>query len=164
MNSEITQFLELINPQPGYKILEVTSHADALSQAVATVLEPFDGTLDLALYPGEHETFENNAVITSSTVSSYARPFKGAARSYDIVIIRDVLDRHDFAQKILALCYRSLANAGNIIVIARSGAMDSDVMKEELEQCEFRAANGIDIFADADLVMAKKLHMWGNGL
>ena len=37
-------------------------------------------------------------------------------------------------------------------------------MYELLENNEFRAANFIDIFPNYDLVMAKKMHMWGNGL
>ena len=164
MSSEIAQFLELINPQPGYRILDVTSHADELSEALAAMLAEVGGTLGLVLYPGEHRTPEVEDVVMASTVPSYAKPFRSPARHYDVVIVRDVLDRHDFAQRMQALCYKSLANAGEIIVIARKGAMDCERMKEELEQNEFRASNRIDIFADSDLVMAKKMHMWGNGL
>jgi hypothetical protein len=37
-------------------------------------------------------------------------------------------------------------------------------MKALLEEFEFRAINDIEIFDDYNLVMAKKMHMWGNGL
>ena len=33
-----------------------------------------------------------------------------------------------------------------------------------LEEFEFRSSNEIDVLPEYDLVMAKKLHMWGNGL
>ena len=36
--------------------------------------------------------------------------------------------------------------------------------KEMLEEFEFRSPNEIDVLPEYDLVMAKKLHMWGNGL
>jgi len=42
--------------------------------------------------------------------------------------------------------------------------MDIEAMKEMLEEFEFRAANDIDVVEGYDLVMAKKMHMWGNGL
>ena len=42
--------------------------------------------------------------------------------------------------------------------------MKIDEMLELLETFEFRAANQIDILQEYDLVMAKKMHMWGNGL
>ena len=42
--------------------------------------------------------------------------------------------------------------------------MDIEAMKEMLEEFEFRAANEIDVLPEYDLVMAKKMHMWGNGL
>ncbi|MDQ1245442.1 MAG: hypothetical protein QG565_1783, partial [Campylobacterota bacterium] len=33
-----------------------------------------------------------------------------------------------------------------------------------LEEFEFRAPNEIDIVEGYDLIIAKKMHMWGNGL
>ena len=36
--------------------------------------------------------------------------------------------------------------------------------KEILEDFEFRVANYIDLVEGYDLIMAKKMHMWGNGL
>jgi hypothetical protein len=44
------------------------------------------------------------------------------------------------------------------------GTMDISAMKEMLERHEYRAANAIDVLPEYDLVMAKKMHMWGNGL
>ena len=42
--------------------------------------------------------------------------------------------------------------------------MDVEQIKEYLIQHEFRAHNEIDLLEGYDLVMAKKMHMWGNGL
>jgi hypothetical protein len=42
--------------------------------------------------------------------------------------------------------------------------MDIESTKELLEKFEFRAPNEIDVIDEYDLVMAKKMHMWGNGL
>jgi hypothetical protein len=46
----------------------------------------------------------------------------------------------------------------------KKGVLDIEALKEKLELFEFRSANNIDIIKDYDLVIAKKMHMWGNGL
>jgi hypothetical protein len=42
--------------------------------------------------------------------------------------------------------------------------MDIEAVKTILEDHEFRAPNEIDIMEGYDLIMAKKMHMWGAGL
>ena len=51
-----------------------------------------------------------------------------------------------------------------IIILEPKGLMDISNVKEMLYEHEFRAANEIDIIQGYDLIMAKKMHMWGNGL
>jgi hypothetical protein len=46
----------------------------------------------------------------------------------------------------------------------KKGLMDVHAMVELLAENEFRAPNVIDVLPEYDLVMAKKMHMWGNGL
>jgi len=46
----------------------------------------------------------------------------------------------------------------------KKGLMNIEEIKQILEENEFRAANQIDVLEKYDLVMAKKMHMWGNGL
>ncbi|MEJ2501442.1 MAG: hypothetical protein P8Y65_10060, partial [Campylobacterales bacterium] len=41
------KFLELFSPQPGYKILDITAHTDALSAVLLQRLAPFRGRLSL---------------------------------------------------------------------------------------------------------------------
>ena len=65
---------------------------------------------------------------------------------------------------ILKIAYTTLANTADIIIMQKKGTMDIDAIKEMLEEFEFRAANYIDVLPEYDLVMAKKMHMWGNGL
>jgi hypothetical protein len=65
---------------------------------------------------------------------------------------------------ILKLAYTTLANTANIVIIEKKGVMDIEAVKAMLEEHEFRAPNEIDIIEGYDLVMAKKMHMWGVGL
>lgn len=65
---------------------------------------------------------------------------------------------------ILKLAYQTLANSANIIILEKKGTTDIASTKALLEELEFRSANEIDILENYDLIMAKKMHMWGNGL
>ena len=159
------QFLELIQPQPGFKVLDVTAHADALTEAVLEHLKPFNQhRLALALYPGKHQLFESNDVIKIQEIANYNLPFRALPRDNDIVIIRDVFHKHTQAERVLKSIYTTLANTGDIIIITKSEDADVEAQKEILERLEFRSANSIDILDGYTLVMAKKMHMWGNGL
>jgi len=159
------QFLELIQPQPGFKVLDVTAHADELTEAVVEHLKPFSHhRLALALYPGEHKVFETGDALKIQEIPNYNLPFRALPRDNDIVIIRDVFHKHSQAERILKSIYTTLANTGDIIIITKSEEADVEAQKEILERLEFRSANSIDILDGYCLVMAKKMQMWGNGL
>ena len=65
---------------------------------------------------------------------------------------------------LLRIAYTTLANAADVIIMEKKGIMDVEATKELLEKFEFRAPNAIDLLDEYELVMAKKMHMWGNGL
>lgn len=159
------QFLELIQPQPGFKVLDVTAHADELTEAVIEHLKPFSHhRLAVALYPGEHKAFEPSDALKIQDIPNYDAPFRALPRDNDIVIIRDVLHKHSQAERILKSIYTTLANTGDIIIVTKSEDVDVEAQKALLEKLEFRAPNSIDILDGYCIVMAKKMHMWGNGL
>jgi len=162
---DYSQFLELIKPQPGFKVLDITAHADALSEAVQKHLLPFPShRLALALYPGEHISLTASDSLKIEEISSYNTPFRALPRDNDIVIIRDVFHKHTQAERILKSIYTTLANTGDVIIITKSEDADVQGQIDTLERLEFRSPNSIDILDGYTLVMAKKMHMWGNGL
>ena len=148
MNLE--QFLQLFNPLPGNHFLQITTAKDEITKALSFMLENVDGELDLALYNEDNLDF--------------SKPFRAPARSNDMVIFKDTFHAHQNQKMILKIAYTSLANTADIIIMEKKGVMDIEAMKEMLEEFEFRAPNEIDIVEGYDLVMAKKMHMWGNGL
>ena len=159
------QFLELINPQPGFKVLDITAHADELTEAVLEHLKPFDQyRLGVALYPGEHTALMSSESLKVQEVPNYNAPFRALPRDNDIVIIRDVLHKHSQAERIIKAIYTTLANTGDIIIVTKSEDADVEAQKALLERLEFRAPNSIEILDGYCIVMAKKMHMWGNGL
>jgi len=162
---DYSQFLELIQPQPGFKVLDVTAHADALTEAVVEHLKLFQQhRLSLALYPGDHQEFEVSEALKIQEVPNYNLPFRALPRDNDIVIIRDVFHKHTQAERILKSIYTTLANTGDVIIVTKTEASDVQAQLDILERLEFRSGNSIDILDGYTLVMAKKMHMWGNGL
>lgn len=158
------QVLELINPQPGFKLLDVTSHCDGLTQAIAKHLEPFDAArLAVSQYPGEHQELMCDIDLKIHEVPNYKAPFRALPRDNDMVFIRDVLDRHEFPERLIKAVYTTLANTGDIVIIS-SKPDQIEQQLELLERLEFRAGNAIDIWDNISIVTAKKMHMWGNGL
>ena len=144
------QFLELFKPLPGNHYLQVTRKRDTISEALETILDSVGGKLDIVLYNDENLDF--------------TKPFRALPRDNDIVILQNVFQAHKDKAMILKISYTTLANSADIIIIEKKGSMDIEAVKEMLDKHEFRSANYIDVLEDYDLVMAKKMHMWGNGL
>jgi len=157
------QFLELFNPYPGNQFLLLTTHSDAIATALAEMLEKVDGTLSLHCFPGEHEALDAKNVKRHDIADFKSSP-RALPRSNDMVILQDVYHLHENPERIMKQMYATLANTGDIVIMQRRGTMDFEKMLEMLEAFEFRAGNAIDCHSDYDLVMGKKMHMWGNGL
>ena len=162
---EVKQFLELFTPYPGSCYLEVSQDSSEITTALYDLLEQSQSTLDLVFYENEKKEHKQRFINSKiQYIDSFEKPFRALPRSVDIVILRDILHYHKKQDVILKTAYRALANTADIIIMEKKGVMNIAAMCELLEQYEFRASNSIDIFAEYDLVMAKKMHMWGNGL
>jgi hypothetical protein len=158
-------FCDLFQTSPQMKILIATSHADDLLEEVCTFLEPFNATVDLSFYPGEHNNCSSPLIGKRDTIKDFNSPVRCATRDYETIILQDVLHVHALPLKLLQLIYRSLENSAEVIIIQKCGAMETVDIEALLEKSEFRAANTIsDLIVGYDVIVAKKMHMWGNGL
>ena len=147
---DLKQFLQLFKPLPGNRYLQVTTTSDEISQALELLLAQVGGKLNVTLYNEENLDF--------------SKPFHALPREHDMVILQDIFLFHQNKSMLLKATYTTLANTANVIIIEKKGLMDIEEIKHILEENEFRAANQIDVLEKYDLVMAKKMHMWGNGL
>jgi len=162
---DLEQFLELFNPYPGNHYLQITTHADETTNALYNLIESVDGELSLVVYDENDIDLQNdfpNAKIQH--IKNFKNPFRALPRTHDVVVFKDIFHLHENKKGILKIAYATLANAAHIIIMQKKGTMDIEAMKEMLEEFEFRSSNAIDVLPEYDLVMAKKLHMWGNGL
>lgn len=147
---KLDQFLELFRPLPGNCYLQVATQEDEISSALKTLMQSVDGEFRIALYNEENLDF--------------SKPYRALPRDHDIVILQDVISAHKNPKMLLKLAYTTLANTADIILLEKKGTMEIEEMKILLDEFEFRAINDIDILDGYNLVMAKKMHMWGNGL
>ena len=163
--ADLTQFLQLFNPFPGNHYLQVTTTPDETTHALSKILADVDGELGLVIY-GETDIDykEEFADVKLQYIKDFNQPFRAIPRNHDIVIFKDIFHLHQNQKMILKIAYTTLANTANIIIMQKKGTMDIEAMKIMLEEFEFRASNEIEVLEEYDLVMAKKMHMWGNGL
>jgi hypothetical protein len=161
----MSSFCDLFQTSPQMKILIATSHADALIDEIYTYLAPFNATVDLSLYPGEHSQYLSPLISKVDTIKDFNSPIRSATRDYETIILQDVLHHHSLPLKLLQLVYRSLENSAEVIIVQKCGVMETSEIEALLEKSEFRAANTIhDLIEASDVIVAKKMHMWGNGL
>lgn len=162
---DLKQFLELFNPLPANHYLLVTDKIDEVAFALDALLQEVGGELHIALYEETPSKLPStlNAVKLQS-IQNYAQPFRALPRDNDIVIFKDIKNLHKNFELLLKIAYTTLANNADIIIMQQNASMDVEATKRLLERYEFRAANAIDLIKGYDLVMARKMHMWGNGL
>lgn len=153
---------ELFHPLPGNRYLEVTTKIDDISELLSDMLQKVGGYLSIALYANEVKLQDIEAKIQH--LSDTKTLFRAMPREYDIILLKDIFADFEDKEGMLSLVYRCLANAGYIIIMEKKGSLDIRNVLELLEDFEYRAANEIDIVDGYDLIMAKKMHMWGNGL
>ena len=162
---DLKQFLELFNPLPGNQYLQVTTKPDETTTALSKIIKEVDGEFNLVVYDENDLDIEElypDAKI--KYIKDFSHPFRALPRTHDIVIFKDFFHLHQNQKAIIKIAYATLANTADIIIMQEKGTMDIESLKEFLTEMEFRSANEIDLLDGYDLVMAKKMHMWGNGL
>lgn len=163
--ANLEQFLQLFNPLPGNHYLQVTTTPDETTDALCEILEKVDGELGLVVYSDvKMDLSEKFPKAKVQNINNFKQPFRAVPRNHDIVLFKDFFHLHENPNMMLKIAYTTLANTADIIIMQKKGTMDIEAMKNLLEEFEFRAANEIDVLPEYDLVMAKKMHMWGNGL
>jgi len=161
----LKQFLELFNPYPGNHYMQVTTEPDDITHALCELMQSVDGEFSLVVYDEDECEYKNTFPHAKiKQVKSFTQPYRALPRSNDIILFKDIFYKHQNKEMLLKIAYTSLANTADIVIMEKKGLLDIQLLKQTLEEFEFRAANEIDIVDGYDLVMAKKMHMWGAGL
>jgi hypothetical protein len=162
---DITEFLKLFHPLPGNRYMQVTTKIDATTFALQKMIQEVGGEFHLVVYAQEKFMLPQELHnVRVEFVNNLANPFRALPRDHDSVILKDIVSQHANPELLLRIAYTTLANTADIVVMEPSGSCNTQELKEQLERLEFRAPNEIDLLEEYDLVVAKKMHMWGNGL
>ncbi len=146
-SKEIELFKTLFQKTPNSAFL----HINNSSIEIQTILESF--------------TKDINATLTYKEFNSLnLERFRLTARDFEYVVVTNCLMNINDKDKFIKEVYHSLENSANIVLIEKKGNNNLLEMLDILDRNDFRATNSIDIFEDYNLTMAKKMHMWGNGL
>ncbi|MDH4944412.1 hypothetical protein [Sulfurimonas sp. C5] len=162
---DLDQFLKLFNPLPGNCYMQVTTNPDDTTTALGELMQKVNGELRVVYYTEDQDSFGALNVEKKQQVDNFLKPFRALPRDNDVVIFQEILSQHTKPEQLVKIAYTTLANAAHIIIMEKKGNMDIEATIDMLDRFEFRSPNYIDNVVEGyDLVMAKKLHMWGNGL
>jgi len=146
-NKELEQFSSLLEDAPALCLLNISNGINPLEEVLNDKIAKNDGS-----------------IVTKKLDDISCQRFRLKTREFEYCVLYDMIESCSDINKFIKACYHSLENSAFIIIIEpKSNNNISDII-ELLDICEFRVANNIDIFEDYNLIMAKKLHMWGNGL
>jgi hypothetical protein len=164
--SDLTQFLELFRIQPGYRYIQVTTNVDHTTTALYELLTNNGAEFRIAYYDEEQTpNFDlHYPEAKIQHIKSFTYPYRALPRDNDIVIYKDIFTKHKDQDLLLKTAYTTLANTADLIIMEKKGIIEPQNMMQLFEQYEYRAANHMNILDGYDIFMAKKLHMWGNGL
>ena len=156
---------QLIHSSPHFRLLLVSSELSLIDRQLLDYIASLSGSVDIYCFPDSYDNFKHNAIRKIEIMKDYSSGLRCASREYEAVVLHNVLHRHTDPLKFLQLVYRSMENSAEIIVLQSKENSNSSQLEEWLENSEFRAHNTIyDLIKDYDVTVAKKLHMWGNGL
>lgn len=163
---DLSQFLELFSVQPGYRYIQVTTEVDETTSALYELLINNNAEMRIAFYSEDEipDLQEKYPQAKIQHVKNFNHPYRALPRDNDIVIYKDIFAKHNKQDLLLKTAYTTLSNTADIIIMEKTGVLDHTAMLELFEKFEYRAANHMSILEGYDIFMAKKMHMWGNGL
>jgi len=143
MTKELEEFSSLFDLTPNIPILNINTTNKEISNTLETLVKPFNG---------------NITNIQSTNERELKAKIKRAA--YDYGIIYNSILNADNKETLMELINIGIRDSGYIIVI-EDKEKDYNKIYPLLEEFDYGAIGSIDIFKNYNLIMAKKVHMWG---
>ena len=144
---EYEDFSSLFLEAPSLSLLHISNNCTLVNSCLEDIKLKNDGT-----------------IINKNFNDINCDKFRLKTREYEFIIISDLFNDCTNKQRFFKSCYHSLENGAYIIIIEHKSKNNVQEILELLDEVEYRVANSINIFENYNLIMAKKLHMWGNGL
>jgi len=143
---EFELFRSLFDSSPNLAILNINNNCDEIKDELQSIVD---------------KTFGELTVKEFTQIDP--KSFRLKDRNFEYAILSDCLHNIENKDRFINSVYHSLENSAFIIVLQRKDNSSISELIELLDNNNFRAVNDINIFEKYNLVMAKKLHMWGAG-
>jgi hypothetical protein len=144
MSKELEDFSSLFDLTPSISILHYVNIEDEVTRYLISYVASLDGKIT---------TITNlpNIGTTQKLVKS---------SSYDYIVISQIILQHQNQNSFMKIITKGLRDSGYIIILEEKGK-SLDTIYNLLDEFDYGAVSKIDIFKKYELIMAKKLHMWG---
>jgi len=146
MSSPEEHFKELFDISPNMLVLNINNGCDDIKTEI------------------ENVTASHGRIVYKEFSEIEQKRFRLTAREYEYVFLCNCFEKIENLDRFIKEVYKSCENSGQVILIEKKENNKLQEMIEILDKADFRSTNPIEIFPHYDLVMAKKMHMWGNGL
>jgi len=166
--SQVKQLLEIIQSKPGQRIVHFTPQGEMLCQNLLQFSQENDNNYYLyctekSFYETSKEVYKDQSHIRVVNFNTQRPRYMIQGIEYDYLITN--LDFKEENKSIfLEKCYPIIRTGGNIIIIIpNSDSNERDEWQTVLEEQYYVSVNIIDnIFDDYDVIVAKRMHGWGN--
>jgi len=143
MPKQISEFLELFTITPNIDILDLNNGCDDISKALNELIKPFDGKI---------------VTINTQVLNELKIKVKRSSCEYG-VISNSILQSED-KHTLMKIITTAIRDSGYIVILEEKEKSLEEIY-ELLEEFDFGAISSVDIFEKYNLIIGKKLHMWG---
>lgn len=146
MIKELKLFKELFTPCINIAILYINNSSNFVETSLNDIKEQNKGKLKQVTFIDDRSTKLK------------------VAREYEYIVLEDIFYHCEDKITVLKNMYKALENSGNIIILEKKEYSNKNEILELLEKVGFQVANTIELFEEFELICAKKMHNWDNGL
>ncbi|MEA3490823.1 MAG: hypothetical protein U9R27_02895 [Campylobacterota bacterium] len=162
----IDQLLGIINLYPAIRVMHFSDGSQQLTQKINTLCEQhhYDYQLNCTTdtcYEEMIDRYGDEGMIKIKRFDLNRPRYAIQAKLYDYLFVTTQIpdeERLSFLKK----TYAAIKNAGLILIfLPKDDLRQNHIWSELLLENYFVASNTLDIFADYDVIIAKKMHGWG---
>ena len=136
-------FKSLFSFTPSISILNLNNGTNKITESLNDFVAPYDGTI---------------TSLDTKVLKELRAKVKHS--SYDYAVIDNTFLNIEDKNLFMKIVSRGIRDSGYIIILEQKDKSLDDVYNL-LEEFDYGAVSSIDIFEDYNLIMGKKLHMWG---
>lgn len=143
MNKEIEEFYSLFDLTPSITVLDLNNKNSNITAQLNDLVAPYDGKI---------------TTISHKVLNELRGKIKRS--NYDYAVVVDTILHSEDKNLLMKIISMGIRDSGYIIILEPKDKPLAQIY-ELLEEFDYGAISSIDIFEEYNLIMGKKLHMWG---